>query len=54
MKFKVCEYCGETLDFGERCECREAEAWAEEVIRMEQDRANARSCYIKNIRTERG
>ena len=54
MKYRKCEYCGATLDFGERCECREAEAWAEEVIKMERDMAIARGSYIKTIQAERG
>lgn len=32
--YKVCEYCGANLDFGERCDCRDCEATTEkeEVI----------------------
>ena len=25
-KFKVCEFCGDHLDFGERCDCRSSRA----------------------------
>lgn len=23
MKYRICEYCGDHLDFGEQCDCRE-------------------------------
>ena len=35
MKYTVCKYCGATLDHGERCECREDELWAEELVMLE-------------------
>ena len=25
MRYKICEYCGSNLDFGETCDCRKEE-----------------------------
>ncbi len=30
-KCKVCEYCGDNLDFGERCDCQDREDTQEQV-----------------------
>ena len=33
--YKICEYCGATLDVGERCDCKESE-----VITLERNQSS--------------
>lgn len=32
MKHRICEYCGASLDFGEKCDCMEEERIREREI----------------------
>ena len=34
--YKICEFCGASLDVGERCDCKESE-----VNRLERSKSNA-------------
>lgn len=45
MKFKECEYCGATLDFGEKCNCIE-----NEIDRIYLNKLNIN--YFQNCITE--
>ena len=51
MKNRICEYCGAALDYGERCDCREDELWAEEIISLE-ERRNTDASRRPNIARE--
>ncbi|MBO4520725.1 MAG: hypothetical protein J5787_05915 [Alphaproteobacteria bacterium] len=52
-RFKVCEYCGAALDFGETCDCkREAESQAEKWRSMTKQETTGQIRLLPEIITK--